>query len=501
MATRVRLKRVHYHYPDTKWILNGVDLAIDSGEYTVIFGASGSGKSTLGYLFNGLIPHFFGGTLKGSVTVNGIDTKHTAVSELFSHVGLVIQNSDAQLFNSTVENEIAFGLESLGLSAGEINKRIEDITSALDIADLLERSPETLSGGEKRLVSIVAVFCLNPSVLLLDEPYSNLDWKGIQLVRNLLLQIHQSGKNVVVIEQRMGRFMQDSTRCLIVDQGKIRFEGDSSDAQKILVKEHLVPDYPKRLRQNKLADNDTILATENLSFFIDGNRILKKVSLEFRRGEAVAIVGQNGAGKTTLIKHFNGLLKPTDGKVILQGEDVRGKSPAELARRVGVCFQNPNDQFFKAQVKDELLVGQRILGEKDASGFAEICHVLDLHELLDRSPYRLSEGQKKRVAVASILAMKPDILVLDEPTVGQDGRFKEAIVKILGALENTGITTIIVTHDLDFAQATTDRWIVLHDGQVVADGDPSDIRCDPQLIFKGILDTPAEKMELHAEAQ
>ncbi|MGD8284027.1 MAG: ABC transporter ATP-binding protein [Desulfobacterales bacterium] len=493
MATRVRLKNVHYHYPDTEWILNGVDLAIDAGEYTVIFGASGSGKSTLGYLFNGLIPHFFGGTLNGAVTINGIDTKNTAVNELFSHVGLVIQNADAQLFNSTVENEIVFGLESLGLSAREIDKRIENITAVLDIADLLERSPETLSGGEKRLVSIVAVLCLNPSVLLLDEPYSNLDWKGIQQVRDLLLHIHQSGKNVVVIEQRMGRFLQDCTRCLIVDQGKIRFEGDSSKAQRILVNEHLVPYYPKRLQQNRLTDNDIILVTENLSFFINGDRILKKVSLEFRRGETVAIVGQNGAGKTTLIKHFNGLLKPTEGKVILHGEDVRRKSPAELARRVGVCFQNPNDQFFKAKVKDELLVGMHTIGKKDDSGFDEVCSVLDLQGLLNRSPYRLSEGQKKRVSFASILAMKPDILVLDEPTVGQDGRFKEAIVKILGALEKKGITTIIVTHDLDFAEATTDRWIVLHDGQVVADGDPREIRYDSQLISKGILDHPVEE--------
>jgi energy-coupling factor transport system ATP-binding protein len=280
---------------------------------------------------------------------------------------------------------------------------------------------------------------------------------------------------------------------LILDQGKIRFEGDSSKAQRILVNEHLVPYYPKRLQQNRLTDNDIILVTENLSFFINGDRILKKVSLEFRRGETVAIVGQNGAGKTTLIKHFNGLLKPTEGKVILHGEDVRRKSPAELARRVGVCFQNPNDQFFKAKVKDELLVGMHTIGKKDDSGFDEVCNVLDLQGLLNRSPYRLSEGQKKRVSVASILAMKPDILVLDEPTVGQDGRFKEAIVKILGALEKKGITTIIVTHDLDFAEATTDRWIVLHDGQVVADGDPREIRYDSQLISKGILDHPVEE--------
>ena len=492
MATRIDINGIHYRYPGTEWILNGIDLAIDPGEYTVIFGANGSGKSTLGYLFNGLVPHFFGGTLKGTVTVNGIDTKNSDVSELFSHVGLVMQNADAQLFNSTVENEIAFGLESLGISAGEIEKRITDLSVRLNIEDLLDRSPETLSGGEKRLVSIAAILCLSPSVLVLDEPYSNLDWKGIQRVRNLLLQIHHSGRNVVVIEQRIGRFLLDTTHCLVVEQGKIRFEGSADNAYRIMVNEHLVPHYSRRLRQNKLTGNDTILAVKDLSYVINGRSILKKISLEFKRNETVAIVGQNGAGKTTLIKHFNGLLKPLEGEVILQGEDIRRKSPADLARRVGVCFQNPNDQFFKVNVRDELMVGPRVIGKKDNNGLDKICNLLYLHGLLHRSPYRLSEGEKKRVAVASILAMEPDILVLDEPTVGQDGRFKEAIANILGDLEKLGITTIIVTHDLDFARATADRWIVLHNGQVVADGAPEDIQHDEHLLLTGAIDRSAD---------
>jgi energy-coupling factor transport system ATP-binding protein len=368
LATRVDIKDIHYRYPGTEWILNGIDLAIDPGEYTVILGANGSGKSTLGYLFNGLVPHFFGGSLQGTVTVNGIDTKNSDVSELFSHVGLVIQNADAQLFNNTVENEIAFGLESLEISAGEIEKRITDLSAKLNIEDLLDRSPETLSGGEKRLVSIAAILCLSPSVLVLDEPYSNLDWKGIQRVRNLLLQIHSSGRNVVVIEQRMGRFLQDATHCLVVGQGKIRFEGSVDNAYRIMVNEHLVPHYPRRPRQNKLAAKDTILAVKDLSYAINGRSILKKISLEFKRNETVAIVGENGAGKTTLIKHFNGLLKAFEGEVLLHGEDIRRKSPADLAQRVGVCFQNPNDQFFKVNVRDELMVGPRVIGKKDNNG-------------------------------------------------------------------------------------------------------------------------------------
>jgi energy-coupling factor transport system ATP-binding protein len=292
----------------------------------------------------------------------------------------------------------------------------------------------------------------------------------------------------------MGRFLQDATHCLVVGQGKIRFEGSVDNAYRIMVNEHLVPHYPRRPRQNKLAAKDTILAVKDLSYAINGRSILKKISLEFKRNETVAIVGENGAGKTTLIKHFNGLLKAFEGEVLLHGEDIRRKSPADLAQRVGVCFQNPNpnDQFFKVNVRDELMVGPRVIGKKDNNGIDKICNLLDLYGLLHRSPYCLSEGEKKRVAVASILAMEPDILVLDEPTVGQDGRFKEAIANILGDLENLGITTIIVTHDLDFARATADRWIVLLDGQVAADGAPEDVQHDEHLILTGAIDRPAD---------
>ncbi len=490
------LSNIHYRYPGSDWILNGIDLSIERGEYTAILGANGSGKSTIGYLLNGLIPHFFAGTLNGSVVVNGVNTKDTNVSNLFSQVGLVLQNADAQLFNSTVENEIAFGLESIGLSAREIQKQIHAVAEALHIENLLDRSPETLSGGEKRLAAIASVLCLDPAVLLLDEPFASLDWKGMKRVRNLLLKIHQNGKNVIVIEQRVKPFLQDSTRCIIAERGKIRFEGNSYDLRGVIAEKHLVAQYPPRIRNGHLADNEIILKVKDLSHFIAEKEILKNISFEIKRGETIAIVGKNGSGKTTLIKHFNGLLHPNDGEVLIADEKVGSKSPAVLAASVGLCFQNPNDQFFKNSVKDEILVGSKQLGKKKNGWFKEVCDVLDLHALLTRSPYRLSEGEKKRVALASILVMEPGILVLDEPTVGQDGRFKEALALLMKTFEEKGFTLIIVTHDLDFAMATTDRWIVLHDGQVVADGNPQDIRNDAQLIRLGALDLSEESNNL-----
>ncbi len=485
----IRLRDIRYRYPYTKWALEGIHLSIDAGEYVFVGGANGSGKSTLGYLFNGLIPHFFGGALEGSVSVNKTNTLEQTVCELFTHVGLVLQNADAQLFNSTVEDEIAFGLESLGLPAGEINKRIREISKSLDLEDFLGRSPASLSGGEKRLVAIASVLCLNPSVLLLDEPYGDLDWEAAKRVRETLAEINQSGKTVVVIEQRMDGFLQDATRCFILEQGRVMFEGPSKAAKDVFLREHLWPCYPKR-RENVSLGKDPVLVIQDLHYGIEKKEILKGISLELRNGETVAIIGRNGSGKTTLIKHLNGLLRPTRGRVTLEGEEVASKAPSEMASHVGLSFQNPNDQFFKYRVSDEILVGPKMLGKLQDDWLEEIWDVLGVRPLLDRSPYRLSEGEKKRVALTSILAMRPQLLVLDEPTSGQDGRFRETLAVLMGELEDRGFTILIATHDLDFAKATADRWVVLHGGRVVADGSPQNLLADDQLIRLGALPKP-----------
>ncbi len=482
----IRLRDVWYRYPNSGWALEGIDLSIDEGEYIYVCGANGSGKSTLGYLFNGLIPHFLGGTLKGSVLVKDMDTMERSVSDLLSQVGLVFQNADAQLFSNTVEDEIVFGLENLGLPPCEIDERINEISNMIQIEDLLDRAPISLSGGEKRLVAIASVLCLNPSLLLLDEPYANLDWDGIHRVRKVLRDIHLKGKSVVVIEQRVDGYMKDATRCLVTNQGKICFDGAPEEANDLLVQAKLIPHYQKR-KETKVFGKDPFLEVQGLSYHVAEKEILKGISFELKRGEAVAIVGKNGSGKTTLIKHFNGLLRPTEGTVRFQGEEVRGKAPSEMAVELGLSFQNPNDQFFKNNVGDELLAGPKALGKEENSWIEEVCDIFDLHGLLDRSPFRLSEGEKKRVSVSSILVMGPKLLVLDEPTIGQDGPFRETLARVLIDVEDKGFTIIIVTHDLDFAKATTDRWIVMLDGKVVGDGSPQNLQNDARLIDMGAL--------------
>jgi energy-coupling factor transport system ATP-binding protein len=233
-----------------------------------------------------------------------------------------------------------------------------------------------------------------------------------------------------------------------------------------------MPHYPERMARMRSRSEESVLVVKDLSCRIEGRDVLSDISLSLTRGEAVAIVGENGAGKTTLIKHFNGLYQPTTGEVSFKGRCIRSLHPSARAAAVGVCLQNPNDQFFEADVRKEILAGPKRLGQVDWKWFEQICDTLSLHLLLDRSPYRLSEGEKRRVALASILIMRPDVLVLDEPTAGQDGRFKETLAHMCASISEMGTAVVVVTHDLDFARTTTDRWVVMHAGRIAADGTP-----------------------------
>ena len=472
MESLIEVENVRYRYSGGQWVLRDVDFSIDEGEYVAICGTNGSGKSTIGYLFNGLIPHFFDGELRGRVTVGGIDTRTRPVSDLFSAVGLVLQNADAQLFNGSVENEIAFGLESLGLSAAEIDRRLLETAGALGIEHLLLRSPMSLSGGEKRLAAIASVVCLEPKIVLLDEPFANLDLAGVERVREVLKTLHRNGRTVVVIEQRMDGFLDDITRCLILENGRVRHDTGRKLARTLISEEKLIPSYPPRKPNSRISGAPVILEARGLSCRAGRKQILENIDFKIRQGETVALVSQTGAGKTTLIRHLNGLAKPTRGEIRFEGEPVGKKPPSQMAWDVGLSFQNPNDQFFKNQVRDELEVGLKRPGDRDDGWIEKLCDLFGLTGLLDRTPHQLSEGEKKRVALASILAMKPKLLVLDEPTVGQDGPAREKLASLLLALEDQGFTSLIVTHDMDFARAAAHRWLVLENGTLNINSTP-----------------------------
>ncbi|WP_373499654.1 ABC transporter ATP-binding protein [Desulfococcus sp.] len=483
-APFIDVRGVRYAYRDAgPWVLNGIDLTVPPGGYLLVAGASGSGKSTLARTLNGLIPHFHGGRFEGEVRVGGVSTLERSVGDLFDQVGVVFQNPEAQLFNRTVLREIAFGLESLGLPRQDIRRRIDAIAQEMEIAHLLDRSPHRLSGGEQQMVSLSAIAALRPKMIVLDEPYANLDGENARRLRKTLSRLWGRGTGILVCEHRLAHTAADADRMIVMEGGRKVLEGPPE----AVLREDMgacgldppepgtprwdaFPAGPEPGFETGLGADPPLVALENVSFERDGRRILDNVSFSIRRGECVAVVGPNGAGKTTLLKHFNGLLRPTSGRVLLEGRDIRGEKVSRTARHVGMAFQNPAGQFFKLTVWDEITVAARAMNCFDPEWIHELVRMFRLEPLAARPPYRLSCGEKKRVAFAAALSARPKVLVLDEPTSGQDWHFKNALGGFLTALRERGQTVVLVTHDLSFAAKYASRWLMLKDGRIVSAG-------------------------------
>ncbi|AOY58702.1 MULTISPECIES: ABC transporter ATP-binding protein [Desulfococcus] len=473
---------------ETPWILKDVDLEIPPGEHLLVAGASGSGKSTLARTLNGLIPHFYGGRLEGEVRVGGESTRDRTVADLFDQVGMVFQNPEAQLFNRTVRREIAFGLESLGLPRREMLRRIDGIAAETGIGHLLSRAPHQLSGGEQQMVCISAVAALKPKMIVLDEPFANLDGENVARIRKTLVRLGEKGTGVMVCEHRLGYAGYDAARMVVLADGRKVLDGP---AKAVLSRDlgvygleaptcgqasglgasgyEIRPEAPGR---GAAGDRQPIIELDGVSFERGGRRIIDNVSLSIDRGECVAIVGPNGAGKTTLLKLFNGLFRPVSGRVLLNGKDIRKEKVSRLARHVGMAFQNPSGQFFKLTVWDEITVAAKTLNRYDPEWIDTLIRLFRLGDLVTRPPYRLSSGEKKRTAFAAALSARPDILILDEPTSGQDRHFKNALSGFLAELQEQGQTVVLVTHDLGFAETCAPRWLYLDGGRIIAQGAP-----------------------------
>ncbi len=464
----IELQEVFYAYPGSPGVpvLDGLELRVRPAETIMLAGASGSGKSTLAFLLGGLIPHFLGGSLKGRALLENLDLSLHPPSELLSHVGLVMQNADAQLFNPTVRQELAFGLESLGLPEGEILRRIQETSDRFGLGHLLGRTPTDLSGGEKRLVGIAALACMPCPTLVLDEPLAHLDEPSVEKVKQVLRKIRSEGRTILIAEHRVQALLEEVDRCVILERGKVCFEGSPRQARQELARVGLIPSYAAKPKR-KFAGAQVVLEVRDLHKSLGGRQVLKGVSFQLHQGEILAVQGPNGAGKSTLIKHLNGLLRPDKGQVLLHGEPIQGKDPSSLACHVGIVFQNPNDQFFCSLVREEILASPRSKKFCSAGKLESICDTLGLGPLLERSPYRLSEGEKRRVAIGSVLAMGSPILVLDEPTAGQDGRSRMELARMLYGLQAQGTSILMVTHDRSFAQALADRCLEMAEGCMI----------------------------------
>ena len=528
---------VSYRYPGTEtWALKNLFLTVHPGQGVLIGGASGSGKSTLCRIAIGLIPHFHGGELIGLVIVDGLDTRQHPVHRLFGHAGLLFQNPDAQLFNQTVEAELAYGLESLGLASAEIERRLDWASNLVGLGSLLNRQPQTLSGGEKQRVALAAILALRPKLLLLDEPFTHLDPEGSEMLRAVLRTIRSEGIAVVVIEHRLHEVIADFERLVILHQGGIvadgpprrvlnqdispyglnlpplvrlfrssSWEGDplsADEALRWLKARNLSPSIGLNACPSEQdspssgpGNGDSVVEMNDVWFSYNGEPALRNVNLNLLRGECVALVGRNGAGKTTVIKHLNGLLKPDKGSVRMLAHNTSQTAVAKLARHVGFAWQNANDQLFQPTVRDEVLTGPRALRAYDPTWCNALFKRFELVPLLDRSPFQLSEGQKKRVSFAAALAVKPELVVLDEPTAGQDEPFRQELGTLIRELRRQGRTVVLVTHDLEFAAEQASRWIALANGQIVAEGPPDEVMADGAAMERAGL-RPTQRFQL-----
>ena len=527
----ITLGRVSYAYPThlNTPALTDIDLDVRPGEYLLVCGASGSGKSSLVRTFNGLIPHFYSGHLTGTVTVAGRATADTVVADLFDKVGMVFQNPKAQLFNLTVAQEIIFGMESLGLDRIEMQRRLETVSREMKLESMLARNPQSLSGGEQQWVAIAALLALQPHCIVLDEPMANLDAAHIQRLKQLLIQLRSRGVGIVVCEHRMVPTLPHADQVMVIQNGGCLLRGPADKAaahrhwpendielplaiglgrklglhplprslDDLAGFRHLwadtdAPDTPDINVSKSTPAGQPLVTLEKVSYRFKGNPVVKDISFALYPGQCTALVGANGAGKTTLIKLINGLLKPDAGCITVAGQPAARLHPWQLAGTIGTAFQNPNSQFFKLTVKEEILVGPRALNCLDENWINELTEIFKLGHLLDRAPFKLSGGEKKRVAFAAALAAKPKVLVLDEPTAGQDSGFRLALIQCLHNLTRQGAAVLVVTHALNFLESLTQRWLIMAGGKLIADAAPHEIMSDVDLMQKaGLVPTEA----------
>lgn len=517
----IAIRNLTYRYrpEDPRPVLDAIDLEVAAGDYLLITGRSGSGKSTLCRTFNGLIPHFYGGVLEGDVLVEGRPVRRATVAALFDRVAMAFQNPDAQLFCRSVEREIVFGLESLGLGSEDIEKRLRAALDAVGIDALRQRAPQALSGGEKHLVLIAALLALRPRVLVLDEPFANLDPANVRRVRGLLRRLHAEGCGIVVCEHRLAHTVPDARRMVVLHRGRVAADGaphrilacadaewgleaplamrlgaalgvkppprNIDDLRTVPPHSGLIDDLePKRPEAFLPQGRKPVLAVERLSC----RAILKDIGFYLHPGECIAIVGANGAGKTTLLRHLMGLQRPIRGRVLINDRDTMRTPVSELAREVGLAFQNPDNQFFRFTVEQEVRVGPETLDRLDTGWIDALMTLFKLQSCRSKAPYRLSGGEKKRVAFASALAARPKILALDEPTAGQDFDFRRDLRDFLLRLQGRGQAVVIVTHDLTFAERTAGRWLLMAEGRLVADGSPDHIMADRALLDRAGLE-------------
>ena len=523
----IELKDFSFQYKaQSEPTLKNLNLTIYKGEKVLIVGPSGSGKSTIGQCLNGIIPNIYKGTSSGQFLIQGKEAFDLSIYEKSHLVSTVLQDTDGQFIGLSVAEDLAFALENDMVDLGTMKERVQSWAERLDLMKLLDHRPQDLSGGQKQRVSLAGVLIDESPILLFDEPLANLDPKSGQDIIDLIDQIHEEqGTTTIIIEHRLEDVLyRPVDRVILINQGQVLFNGSPDELLRTtLLAENGIrePLYLTTLRQlgqdidqlehldrledieltgvnrsipeatfTKTGETEELLKLEQISFAYQENHpILKDISLTIPKGQRLAIVGKNGAGKSTLAKAICGFIT-TEGQYTSRGEDIKQESVKERAERVGYVLQNPNQMISTNMIFDEVALGLRLRGVSEEDIKERVYQVLKtcgLYEFRKWPISALSYGQKKRVTIASILVLGPEILVLDEPTAGQDQRNYTDIMEFLDSLQEKGHTIVMITHDMQLMLDYSDRALVVSDGQILADLSPAELFTHPDILQEANL--------------
>ncbi len=495
----LQISNLTFRYRDrTDPALRGISFSLGRGELLLLSGCSGCGKTTLVRCINGLIPRSYRGEIKGSIAFNGKDSAPLTLGQISQIVGTVLQDPERQIVASHVMQEVAFGLENLALPRDEVERRVMGTLEYLGIGHLAERETFSLSGGEKQKVALAGALAMKPSILLLDEPLASLDPASAREALMLFRRLADEGISILIIEHRVESVLAARPdRTLYMQEGQIIFAGSAGDLiDAVNYREVKLPaaDVVRRARADPVPEwpapaarrpGEPLVEFEGVSFaYGDGPLVLRNVTTKIRRGEIIAVLGPNGAGKTTLMKHTIGLLKPTQGRVLVGGEDTRKITVARAAHTLGYVFQSPTHMLFAPTVREELAFGPRNIGKPEAEipgRVSQAVRALNLDGLEQYPPLALSFGQQKRTSIASVLAMGTRILIMDEPTAGQDYFNYMAFMDSILAMPEFE-TVLFITHDLDLAVVYASRVLLIGNDGIAADGPPAEVLRDTGLL-------------------
>ncbi|MFX4012177.1 ABC transporter ATP-binding protein [Streptococcus suis] len=505
--------------------LKDIQLTIYQGEKVLIIGPSGSGKSTIGQCLNGIIPNIYKGEHSGSLLLDGQEAFNLSVYDKSLLVSTVLQDTDGQFIGLSVAEDLAFALENDMESQVVMKQKVGDWAERLSLTDLLAHRPQDLSGGQKQRVSLGGVLIDESPILLFDEPLANLDPKSGQDTIDLIDRLHkQEGTTTIIIEHRLEDVLyRQVDRVVLINDGRILFNGGLDDLLRtsllqengireplylstlralgypIAQAEHLSSVWEIDIEALNIAslltlhfengEKESLLEVKHFHFSYPNKQVLTDIQLTIHKGERLAIVGKNGAGKSTLAKVLCGFIQG-EGEILWKGQSIKEDSVKERAERIGYVLQNPNQMISQTMIFDEVALGLRVRGVTEEEIEHRVHHILKVCGLY---PFRnwpisaLSYGQKKRVTIASILVLNPEIILLDEPTAGQDQRHYREMMEFLDQLNAQGHTIVMITHDMQLMLDYSDRAVVVVDGQIIEDASPAEILSDDMVIERANL--------------